>query len=43
MLSGLLITLGIILMRRGGTKVAPAQEAPPITEEVTSEADYYDG
>ena len=40
-MAGLLIGLGVILMRRSAAAVPVAAEGPPITEEVTSEADYY--
>ena len=40
-MAGLLIGLGIVLMRRTAAAVPVAVEGPPITEEVTSEADYY--
>lgn len=39
-MSAILLVLGFLLMRKG-PEVAPAGEAPPVTEEVTSEADYY--
>ncbi len=41
-MSGVLLALGLILLRRGPkAALAAAAEAPPVTEEVTSEADYY--
>lgn len=40
-MSVLLITLGIILQRRGNLRAVSEPEAPAVTEEVTSEADYY--
>lgn len=40
-ISVLLITLGIILQRRGNLRAASEPEALAVTEEVTSEADYY--
>jgi len=39
-MSAILLILGLILIR-GETKQAPAAEGPSVTEEVTSEADYY--
>ncbi len=39
-MSAILLILGLMLMRKG-PEVVPAGEAPPVTEEVTSEADYY--
>lgn len=41
LMSAFLIALGVILQRRSGMRAAPAQEAVSVTEEVTSEADYY--
>ncbi len=40
-MAGLLIGLGIVLLRRTAAAAPMAAEGPPITEEVTSEADYY--
>ena len=40
-MAGLLIGLGIVLLRRTAAAAPVAAEGPPITEEVTSEADYY--
>ncbi|MDK2812928.1 MAG: flagellar biosynthesis protein FlhA [Clostridiales bacterium] len=40
-MAGLLIGLGIVLLRRTAAAVPVEAEGPPITEEVTSEADYY--
>lgn len=40
-MSVFLITLGVVLMRKSKTAPVAAQEAPTVTEEVTSEADYY--
>ena len=40
-MSAILLILGLILMRGETTKQAPAVEGLPVTEEVTSEADYY--
>ncbi len=39
-MSAILLILGLVLMRKS-PEVVPAGEAPPVTEEVTSEADYY--
>jgi len=40
-MSVFLITLGVVLMRKSKSAPVAAQEAPTVTEEVTSEADYY--
>ena len=40
-MAGLLIGLGIVLLRRTAAAAPMAAEGPPITEEITSEADYY--
>ncbi len=39
-MSAILLILGLVLMRKS-PEVVPAGEAPPVSEEVTSEADYY--
>ncbi len=41
-MAGILLALGLVLLRRGSLPAAAAAgPAPPVTEEITSEADYY--
>lgn len=40
-MSGFLIVLGLLLLRKGKQQDVPVEEGPVMTEEVTSEADYY--
>ncbi|NLV86548.1 MAG: flagellar biosynthesis protein FlhA [Clostridiales bacterium] len=40
-LSGLLLTLGLTLSRKGRLALAEAEEPPPVVEEITSEVSFY--